>query len=555
MIKVFSVAEMVSAERAADASGVTYDHMMETAGRAVAEAIVERYPVAGRVVTILVGPGNNGGDGLVAGRYLAEAGAEVAFYLYKERDPASDHNLAQVQEMGLAVLAAGFDQRFRVLRTRLNISDIVIDALLGTGVDRPIGGGLATLMKQAQAGLEERREILASQQQRSNLTSIASLRDENSQLTIDNSQLTIIAVDCPSGLNCDTGGLDPLSIPAGLTVTFAGPKRGHFIFPGAAACGELVVADIGISPELPEVASVKVELATADMARDLLPERPPGGHKGTFGWVLIAAGSSRYWGAPALAGRAAYRAGAGLVALAVPSTIRPALAVGLPEATYPPVADEGLVSDAEVLGGDAARLLLDDMGAYRAMLVGPGLHEAADFMEALLAGRGESGRATAPLPPLVVDADGLNLLAEMEDWPERLPAGTVLTPHPGEMARLMGVPLGEVRGRDRVELAIEKAAEWDCVVLLKGAYTVVAGPDGRGAILPFANPALATAGSGDVLSGVIVALLGQGLGSYEAAVLGGYLHGAAGGLAAVDAGLLASEIADWLPEVREGLRV
>lgn len=553
MIKVFSVAEMVAAEKAADASGVSYDEMMENAGRAVAEAIIEHYPVSGRTVTILVGPGNNGGDGLVAGRYLAQAGAEVAFYLYKERDPAEDTNLAQVQEMGLLILTAEFDQRYRVLRNRLNITDIVVDALLGTGVSRPIGGELAKMMQQVKAGLEERREIIAKSQ-KSNLVSASRLPDEEE--TLDpwepaggmperkSGQLTVVAVDCPSGLNCDTGELDILAMPADLTVTFAGPKRGHFMFPGAAACGELVVADIDIRAELPAVASVPVALATAGLARHLLPVRASEGHKGTFGWALIAAGSARYWGAPALAGRGAYRAGAGLVALAVPVAIRAALASQLPEATYP------LVQDSDTLSARTAHALLDDTDTYQALLVGPGLHEAADFMEVLFPPEPEQ---RPKLPPLVVDADGLNLLSAMPGWPKRLPAETILTPHPGEMARLMGVGLGQVKERDRVELAQAKAAEWRCILLLKGAYTVVAGPDGRCTVLPFANPALATAGSGDVLSGIIVSLLAQGLAAYEAAVLGGYLHGAAAQLAGVDAGLLAAEIADWVPEVRQRL--
>jgi len=302
-----------------------------------------------------------------------------------------------------------------------------------------------------------------------------------------------------------------------------------------------VVADIDISLDLPEVAAVQVEVVATGRAREWLPERPADGHKGTFGWVLIAAGSARYWGAPALAGRAAYRTGAGLVAMAVPSAIRPALATQLPEATYP------LIEAGGVLDAGAAAAVLDGVKTYQAMLVGPGLHEAGEFMDVLLAGGSE-------LPPLVIDADGLNLLARMAGWPGRTPPLTILTPHPGEMARLMGVGLPDLKGRDRVTLAREKAAEWNCVVLLKGAYTVVAAPDGRCAILPFAHPALATAGSGDVLSGVIVALLGQGLAPFEAAALGGYLHAAAGTLSGVEAGLLAGEIADWLPEVIAGLR-
>lgn len=536
-IKIFTVDEMVAAEKAADASGVTYRQMMETAGRSVARAIMERYPVENRSVTVLVGPGNNGGDGLVAARYLAEAGADVALYLYRPRDPQQDDNFARVQEMGLFHANAEEDQRYRVLRLRLRGTGILIDALLGTGVDRPIGGELARMMKQVRAGLEEGERAGDGGQGR--LTSIAAVASP----ATDGRRPVIVAVDCPSGLNTDTGALDPLAVPADLTVTFAGPKRGHFIFPGAAAVGELVVADIGIEEGLPAVEAVSLELVTAPLARDLLPERPIGGHKGTFGWALIAAGSENYWGAPLLCGRGAYRAGAGLVALAVPAAVRPVVAGQLPEATYPPVPDEAN------MGAESARALLGVVDGYDALLFGPGLGEATAFVEALLA---EPER----LPPLVVDADGLNTLAEMEDWAGRLPANTVLTPHPGEMARLVGAPLGEVKEMDRVELAREKAAAWGHVVLLKGAYTVVAAPDGRAAVQPFAHPILSTAGSGDVLAGVIVALLGQGLPPYEAAVLGGYLHGAAGRLAADDvgdAGLLAAEIADWVPDVRRRL--
>ncbi|MGB3716247.1 MAG: NAD(P)H-hydrate dehydratase [Candidatus Promineifilaceae bacterium] len=554
MIKVFNVAEMVAAEKASDTAGNSYDEMMEKAGKAIADAAIDRYPITGRKVTILVGPGNNGGDGLVAGRYLAKAGADVSFYMYRARDPEEDQNLALVHEMNLPVILADFDQRYRALRARLNITDILIDGLLGTGVTRPVGGDLANLMKQVKSALAERLRRV-DEQNRTRLVSVTQFASDsglnagiptNSRSFRDNmaalaGRPIVIAVDCPSGLNCDSGALDPLSFDADVTVTFAGPKRGHFIFPGAGACGELVVADIDISLDLPEVEAVSVELATAEVAGNLLPDRPPDGHKGTFGWVLIAAGSSRYWGAAALAGRAAYRAGSGLVALAVPSLILPSLAAQLPEATYPMIADQS------VLGKRAADEILGEIKVYRAILVGPGLHEAKAFVSHLLASRDS-------LPPLVIDADGLNILASMPGWPILLPSHTILTPHLGEMARLMGVGVAEIKTEDRVDLSKKAAREWDCVVLLKGAYTVIASPDGRCTILPFANPALATAGSGDVLSGIIVSLLGQGLSPYEAAILGGYLHGAAAQLAAVDAGLLAGEIADWVPEVRQALR-
>jgi NAD(P)H-hydrate epimerase len=543
-IKVFTVAEMVAAERAADGAGVSYDEMMETAGRRVAEAIIERLPVKNRRVLILVGPGNNGGDGLVAGRYLAEAGADVAFYLYKSREVEQDVNYALVQKMGLFVVEAGLDQRYRDLRTRLQNTDIILDALLGTGVTRAIGGNLAGLFKEVKSFLDAQNLVPDKEEP---LTSIAQV----GQKTGWQKKPLIVAVDCPSGLNCDSGALDPLAIKADLTVTFAGPKRGHFRFPGAAACGELVVADINISPDLPDVKGVAVKLATTKLTKALMPRRSVSGHKGTFGTALIAAGSEHYWGAPLLAAQGAYRAGGGLVALAVPGVIRATVAGQMPEATYPPV------SSTKVLGADSARFLLEQSGSVKGMLIGPGMGSAVDFVRTFLEGHAGAPDLHEPqlgLPSLVFDADGLNVLAKLPEWWQMMPARTILTPHPGEMARLMGVSLSEIKTADRVDLACDRASTWGHIVLLKGAYTVVAAPDGHCTILPFANPLLAVGGSGDVLSGIIVGLLAQGLKPYDAAVLGGYLHGAAGELAAEkfgDAGLLAGELADWIPMARQ----
>ena len=531
--KIFTVAQMISAEKAADSAGITYDQMMETAGKSVADAIIERYPAPANVL-VLVGPGNNGGDGLVAGRYLATAGYDVAFYLYRPRSAETDANYAKILEMGLFAVVAEFDQRQRVLRTRLNITDIVVDGLLGTGVTRPINGELAYLLQQVAAGIKQRQSDSRPQPK---LVSLSA----SQPVSLSARQPVVVAVDCTSGLNCDTGELDDLAIPAQLTVTFAGAKRGHFMFPGATAVGELVIADIDIPPDLPEVADVPVEVMVADDVAGLLPQRPLQGHKGTFGTALIVAGSDHYWGAPVLAGQAAYRAGAGLVALAVPSTIRPTVASQLPEATYPPIPDANVVSTASL------QFLLGKVNA-QAMLVGPGLANADRFMQALVKNR-------QSLPPLVVDADGLNLLAQMDDWVEKLPSNTILTPHPGEMARLLDIPLDELKAQDRVKLVQEKAKQWGYVVLLKGAYTVVASPTGQVVVLPFANPVLGVAGSGDVLAGVIVGLLAQGLSPFEAACLGGYLHGAAGVSTAVTtSGLLAHEIGEAIPTIMSAYR-
>ncbi len=503
--KLFRVADMVAAEQAADKAGWSYDKMMETAGRRVAEAVMERWEVDEAEILVLVGPGNNGGDGLVAGRYLAENGARVGFYLTAPRDPASDENLRLVEEIGLDVLLAEHDQRYRVLRHRLRQTEIVVDALLGTGVSRPIRDPIAGVLKQVRVALDERQQAL-DESMRPAVLPVAALSDGSAPYLRATS---VIAVDCPSGLSCDSGELDPLAIDATLTVTFAGPKRGHFRFPGAASLGELVVADIGIDPALPEVARLPVTLATPALARSLFPERPLDGHKGTFGTALIAAGSAGYWGAPVLAARGALRAGAGLVALVVPQAIRPTVAGQLPEATYPDGPDE------KTLGEATARQLASGKQTYAAALIGPGLGDARGFVDALL--------TTPDTPPLVIDADGLNVLASLERWVDRVPAHTVLTPHPGEMARLMNVPLATVREADRVQLALDQAAAWGTVVVLKGAYTVVASPDGVATLIPFANPALGAGGSGDVLAGIIVALLAQGLSALRGSCAGGLL--------------------------------
>lgn len=532
-MKIFTVAQMIAAEKEADAHGRTYAQMMEAAGQATAVAISQRYPIQDARILILVGPGNNGGDGLVCGRYLAQAGANVAFYLSHGRDPQQDPNYAQIQQMGLFVAEAPFDQRFRVLRTRLAITDILVDALLGTGVNRPIRADLAKLLQQVQAGLVERRAQLRQPSQPA-LHPIGQIEPTNTPFPVT------VAVDCPSGLHCDSGQLDEAALPADLTVTFAGPKVGHFKFPGAAACGQLVVADIGIDPQLPAMQTAAMQLMGPEQARAWLPPRPLDGHKGRFGKLLLVAGSDAYHGAAILAAQAAFRAGAGTVTLASPSAVRQTAVVALPEASYLPIQAATAVNE------QTAVELLPLLPNYRALLIGPGLGPTAvSFMQAIC--------QTAHWPPLVVDADGLNGLAQLAHWPTLLPPQTVLTPHPAEMARLTGLSLNELLAADRWQLTQEQAQKWGHVVLLKGAYTVIAAPDGRVHLLPFANPALAVGGSGDVLAGVIAALLAQGVRPYEAAVLGGYLHGAAASLYPGKFGLLASELADLLPQAMQQL--
>jgi NAD(P)H-hydrate epimerase len=291
------------------------------------------------------------------------------------------------------------------------------------------------------------------------------------------------------------------------------------------------------------------------MVRQLLPERPPEAHKGTFGTALVVAGSVNYTGAALLAGKAAYRVGAGLVTLAVPESLQAALAGHFPEATWLPLPEE-----MGVIAGEAAQVVWDNLERPTALLIGPGfgLEEPTRRVLARLLDRtapphrsqigfirterGADTQELLQLPPLVIDADGLKLLAKLPDWAEKLPGVAVLTPHPGEMAILSGLEVAEIQA-DRLGVAERFAGQWDHVVVLKGAYTVIASPDGRSRVIPVATAALARAGTGDVLAGLIAGLRAQGVEAYEAASAGCWIHAQCGLVAKRKTGSTASVLA------------
>lgn len=549
-MKIVTVEEMRRIEQAADASGHSYATMMENAGRAVAEACQQKHLDEGRVL-ILIGPGNNGGDGLVAARYLRQAEARVTCYIWKRR-VEGDENFLLVEEQGIPVIWAEEDEGLAALSKLATEVEVIVDALLGTGVSRPIEGLLKEILAVVRDEVTRRRK---------EGTPEPLLALSSPTLAPPPDRPFVVAVDVPSGLDCDSGTVDPATLPADLTVTFGFPKRGQFRFPGAEMVGRLIVADIGIPPALAD--DVSLEVITPAMVRSLLPARPLGAHKGTFGQALIVAGSANYTGAAGLAGAAATRVGTGLVTLAVAESLHPILAAKVSETTF-----LLLPHDMGSLVPDALKILAEHLPNYQAILVGPGLgreRETVAFIHELLAvepgGRRErigfrpvtqGEEESAPqitLPPTVIDADGLNALAEAPRWWKRLPLGNVLTPHPGEIARLLGRTVADVEA-DRVATAQEAAADWGQVVVLKGAYTVVAEPEGRTVINPFANPGLATAGSGDVLAGAIVGFLAQELTPFAAAVVGVYLHGLAGELVSGDlgtAGMVAGDLPPALP--------
>jgi len=511
-MRLVTAGQMRRLEERAQHAGIATSRLMENAGLAAAqEAWMLLGTLESRVIAVLVGPGNNGGDGLVAARHLFDWGADARVYLVRNRE--ADANLAQLRERDLQIAAADQDPGFHRLEELLAASHLIIDALLGTGQSRPIEGAIAEM-----------------------LTRVAAARARPVPPKL-------LAVDLPSGLNADTGALDALTPHADETVTFGVAKVGLYTLPGSTAGGRIEVVDIGIPGDAE--ADLPLSLMTPAWARDHLPHRPADANKGTFGKVMAATGSLNYVGAAFLAGASAYRAGAGLVTLAIPASLQTSLVPLVPEATFLPLAElHG------ALGPESLSELRRSWDGYDALLVGCGVGhrpQTQEFLRSLLYDGGSDGR-----PPLVVDADGLNALAADDGWWRRFLAPAILTPHPGEFARLAGMTVSEVQA-GRVQAALDHARDWNKIVVLKGANTVVALPDGQAMLSPFANPALATAGTGDVLAGTIAGLLAQGLEPGEAAAAGVYLHGLAGELMSQrygDAGGLAGDLLRLLPAAR-----
>ncbi len=516
-MKLVTVAEMRALERAAIDAGSTQAQLMEEAGLAAAqEAWMLLGTLEGRKIVVLAGPGNNGGDGLVAARHLHDWGADVAVIAPKARE--ADANLEELSARELTPLQG--DEAAAEMRPRLEDADLVIDALLGVGKARP---------------LDEDDPI--SEALRALGGARASARPPK-----------LLAVDLPTGLDADGGSVDPLTVPADVSVTFGLPKVGMYQAPGSAVVGRVQVVDIGIPDAAVEAAAL--ELITSRWAREALPARPEEANKGTFGRVLVVGGSARYRGAPALAATAAYRAGAGLATIACPEPIIASIAPSLAEATWLPQA----AAEDGGLAGATATALRNEWPAFDASVIGPGLGQSGDTSALVWAILADVAQDLGG--HVVLDADALNAIATLGDGAERVPPEAVLTPHPGEIARLLDSTVADVQA-NRVGAAREAADRFGCVVVLKGAHTVVAEPGGNARISPFANPLLATAGSGDVLAGMVAGYLAQGLKSFDAACLGVYLHAAVGEALRTeygDAGLLAGELAARLPGVVREIR-
>ena len=527
-LKIVTAAQMAAIEQAAARAGVSTDTLMENAGLAVAREVRQAMGgAAGVRVLALIGPGNNGSDGLVAAWRLRRWGAEVTAYVVAGR-PEADPKMDAAVRYGVNVVRAAEDPTLQRFDRLLSGSRLVLDAVLGTGRFRPLSGTVKDV-------------LLRLNQTRSKV-----------------GRPPVFALDLPTGLNADTGEVDPACPAADVTLALGYPKAGQLRLPGTERVGELRVLDIGIPrglpPGLPEDEAIDLELLTSGWVASRLPARPANAHKGAFGHALVVAGSRHYVGASYLASQAAVRTGAGLTSLASPRCVYPIAAAKSAEVIHLPLAE-----DAE---GRISPEAVEDIGASRrrfsALAVGCGLGWSAgttEFIQRLLCGDDAAGAASR-FGPTLVDADGLNNLSQVRDWPSRVSSPLILTPHPGEMATLTGLTVDRLQA-DRVATAREWAARWQCCVVLKGANTIIADADGMVWVSPFVNPALASGGTGDVLSGIIVGLLAQGLTPADAASCGVYLHGLAAKAVAErtgDAGLAASDLLDAIPPAMHRLR-
>ncbi len=467
--------------------GISSPVLMERAGLSVVNRIKQFFDRSVSVL-VLAGGGNNGGDGLVVARLLHNEGWDVRVFLISSPEKLSHDCLRQYEtakKMGVRI----FTEKLPVSKDLSG--SLVIDAILGTGLNQPLRGEISSL-----AG------------------------------RVNSARVDVVAVDIATGVSSDTGKIMGTAIRAAFTVTFGLPKVGHVIYPGAEYTGRLLVEDIGFPPALLNSESISLELIEKEHVSLLLPERMEKSYKGDYGHVLVIGGSSGKTGASLLSAKAALRSGSGLVTIGAPERITDSLMASvLEEMTLPlPSTASGTVSK------EAAGTVLDFLYEKADVLaIGPGLSTDKETVEFVL-----ETISNSPVP-MVIDADGLNALSTLEYkeiavFLNKLSAPAVLTPHPGEMSRLVRMSISDVAD-DLIGVAMRFSRDTGCCLVLKGVPTLIATPEGRCFINTTGNPGMATAGTGDVLTGIIASFTGQGLQPVEAALTGVYLHGLAGDIA------------------------
>jgi len=513
---IVTTQQMRDLEFKSENEGVSQDTLMENAGLAVAKTIRGQFDsIVDMKILVLVGPGNNGGDGLVMAKHLHLWGADISIYLCK-RNKIPDEKLEIIKHHWIDVTSLNEDKELKQFKQLVNSANLVVDCVLGTGLGPSITGDLKDIFNYL------------------------------GKIKTTKHHPKLIALDIPTGVNANTGAIDPVCVKTDITITLGYYKLGLFCPPATEKVGQIILVDIGIPPYLSK--TIKLKLLVEDWARNNFPHRLTIANKGTFGKALIVAGSINFIGAAYLAASSASRIGTGLVTLAIPKSIQASLASKLAEVTYLPLSETKPGS----ISGRGQESFIKSIPNYNALLIGCGLGQSngvRQFIEDIILDKRD-------LPPLVLDADALNILSLIPEWWTKIQSKTILTPHPGEMARLLGKSILDIQ-QSRLAIAQETAKNWNKFIVLKGAYTIIASPDGEAIISPFANPGLASAGTGDILAGIIVGLLAQGFEPMIAAAMGVYLHGTAGENIRHklgDTGMIASDLLPILPQIINQLK-
>jgi len=516
-MRVVSAGQMRSIDaNAINNFGIPGIVLMENAALAVVREIKNivsqngEVTLQGQKAVVLVGKGNNGGDGLAIARHLNILGMDVTVFLFTGPSELSGDarlNFDLYQKMEGKIVLVEDEKQSRLFKLAMMQSQIAVDALFGTGfkgsIPEPAAGFIEDLNK---------------------------------------TDIPVICVDIPSGLEADTGRVNNIAVRGDVTVTFGLAKLGHFLGEGTIYTGRLILDQISIPEKIISQEKVFAYLLTDEVIKPLIPIRHAHGHKGTHGRAILIGGSVGMSGAVVLAARAAQRCGAGLLQIVVPEAIAETVDLGVIEATVWPA------KDYEVLSGNSWPVIAERLRGADACAVGPGLKQTESFLPVLRNILEQTDM------PVILDADALNLISrETELLSLRKGKGTlIITPHPGEMARLCGCSVAEIQ-ENRLETAVSKAMEWGAIVVLKGAGTIVASPDGRIFLNTSGNAGLGTGGTGDVLTGSILSWVAQGVPPLGAACMGVYLHGKAADSLMEQYGLsgfTASEVADCLPKVR-----
>ncbi|MGC1456124.1 MAG: NAD(P)H-hydrate dehydratase [Nitrospirota bacterium] len=509
-MKIVTAQQMKNIDRRAiRVFGIPGMVLMENAAAAAATAMEKFFDgLQGVKVGIICGKGNNGGDGVALARRLRISGVPVRVALLASFGAVKGEAKANLFILRKTDVEIVQNASARSLADIIAWSDVLVDAMLGVGLSSPLKGAYAQAVNMINASANP-----------------------------------VVAIDIPTGIDADTGGVLGTAIKADLTVTMAFLKRGLVLYPGAEYAGTVRVADLGMPSEVAEKEDISVSLLDRGSVRGVISSRLPDAHKGDFGHLMIVAGSPGKAGAAIMSARGALRAGAGLVSVAVPNNLVPIIQSQVAEAMAVPSAE----SIEGTLGIGAEEELLKAMGKMSACAIGPGLSTHYETVQAV---RSLVQRLSIPA---VIDADGLNALVGFTDILKRAKASLILTPHPGEMGRLLGISSADVQ-RDRISIASTFARKHRVTVVLKGAATVVATPHGWVFVNSTGNPGMASGGTGDALTGMIGGLLAQGYSASQAACLGVYLHGRAGDLAAAEKGEASMIAGDLIEKIAEALK-